>query len=154
MFLSKNKTPLILQSEANECGLACLAMIAGYFGKRMDITSARDIHTTTNSGMSLQQLITAFESVNMIARAARIEIDELKSLRHPTIIHWSLNHYVVLIKITSHKAVIHDPSIGRRIISLHELSDNFTGFIVEAWPKENFNKKPLDRNLTIIDLEE
>ncbi|HEC8330562.1 TPA: peptidase domain-containing ABC transporter [Providencia rettgeri] len=150
MFLLKKRTPLVLQSESSECGLACLAMISGYFGKNIDITSARNIHTTTNNGMTLQEIITAFEKINMTARAARIEIDELKSLRYPTILHWKLNHFIVLVKITSHKAIIHDPSVGRRIISFHELSDKFTGFIIEAWPEQTFNKEPLTQNITIF----
>lgn len=150
MFLLRKKTPLILQSESSECGLACLAMISGYFGKNIDITSARKIHTTTNNGMTLQEIITAFEKINMTARAARIEIDELKSLRHPTILHWKLDHFIVLVKITSQKAIIHDPSVGRRIISVHELSDKFTGFIIETWPEQNFSKEPLTQNITIF----
>lgn len=152
MFFFWQKTPLILQSETNECGLACLAMMTGYFGKRVDLASARTLHGTTHHGITLRELITAFEQVGMTARASRIELDELRSLSRPVILHWSFNHFVVLVKVTHLRAIIHDPSIGRRSISLRELSDKFTGVIVEAWPTETFDKKPLEMSVTVSDL--
>lgn len=152
MFFPWQKIPLILQSETNECGLACLSMMAGYFNKRIDLASARNIYGTTSHGMTLRELITAFERLGMAARASRIELDELRLLSRPVILHWSFNHYVILVKITHLGAVIHDPAIGRRRISLRELSDKFTGVIIEAWPAETFDKKPLEMNVTIFDL--
>lgn len=53
-MLFPGKTPLILQSETNECGLACLAMMAGYFGKRIDLASARTLHGIGSHGMTLR----------------------------------------------------------------------------------------------------
>ena len=35
-FALTRRTPVILQTEAAECGLACLAMVAGYHGHRID----------------------------------------------------------------------------------------------------------------------
>lgn len=97
-------------------------------------------------------LITAFERVGMTARASRVELDELRSLSRPAILHWSFNHFVVLVKVTRRGAVILDPAIGRRSISLRELSDKFTGVLVEAWPAETFDKKALEMNVTVSDL--
>lgn len=152
MLFFGQKTPLILQSETNECGLACLAMITGYFGKRVDLASARALYGTTSHGMTLRELLTAFERVGMTARASRLELDELRVLSRPVILHWSFNHFVVLVKVTPRGAVIHDPAIGRRSISLRELSDKFTGVIMEAWPAETFDKKPMEMNVTVSDL--
>lgn len=152
MFFFLRKTPLILQSETNECGLACLAMITGYFGKHVDLASARTLHGTTSHGMTLRELITAFEDIGMTARASRVELDELRSISRPVILHWSFNHFVVLVRVTYRGAVIHDPAIGRRSISLRELSDKFTGVMMEAWPAETFDKKPLKMNVTVSDL--
>lgn len=152
MYFSWQKTPLILQSETNECGLACLAMMTGYFGKRVDLASVRTFHGASSHGMTLRELITTFERIGMAARASRMELDELRSLSRPAILHWSFNHFVVLVKVTRRGAVIHDPAIGRRNISLRELSDKYTGVIVEAWPAETFDKKPLEMNVTVSDL--
>lgn len=152
MIFSWKKTPLTLQSETNECGLACLVMIAGYFRKKMDLASARLIHEASRHGMTLRELVAAFDRIEMTARAARIELDELRLLSYPVILHWSFNHFVVLVKITRRGAIIHDPATGRRNISLRELSDKFTGIILEAWPTEKFDKKPLKMNVKTTDL--
>ncbi len=152
MIFSWKKTPLTLQSETNECGLACLVMIAGYFRKKMDLASARLIHEASCHGMTLRELVAAFDRIEMTARAARIELDELRLLSYPVILHWSFNHFVVLVKITRRGAIIHDPATGRRNISLRELSDKFTGIILEAWPTEKFDKKPLKLNVKTTDL--
>ncbi|PQQ37077.1 hypothetical protein C6H68_15275 [Photorhabdus luminescens] len=151
-FLGEKKIPVILQSEISECGLACLVMLAGYFGKRIDLAAARSIHEVTMDGMTLRNLVNAFEQVGMTSRASRVEIEDLHTITRPVILHWSFNHYVVLIKVNRKGAVIHDPAIGQRFISLRELSDKFTGVILEAWPIETFNKEPLEINVNVKDL--
>lgn len=150
-FLWK-KTPLVLQSESNECGLACIIMMAGYFRKKIDLTTIRKRYNTTNHGMTLRDIINTFDKIDMTARASRVELTELALLKQPTIIHWSFNHFVVIVKMTKRYAIIHDPSMGVRKISLNELSNKFTGIIIEAWPTESFNKKPLKMDLTIFEL--
>ncbi len=152
MFFRRKKIPVILQSEISECGLACLVMLAGYFGKRIDLAAARSIHEVTMDGMTLRNLVNAFEQVGMTSRASRVEIEDLHTITRPVILHWSFNHYVVLIRVNRKGAVIHDPAIGQRFISLRELSDKFTGVILEAWPIETFNKEPLEINVNVKDL--
>lgn len=152
MFFRRKKIPVILQSEISECGLACLVMLAGYFGKRVDLAAARSIHEVTMDGMTLRNLVNAFEQVGMTSRASRVEIEDLHTITRPVILHWSFNHYVILIKVNRKGAIIHDPAIGQRSISLRELSDKFTGVILEAWPIETFNKEPLEINVNVKDL--
>mgnify|MGYP001452653570 CR=1 FL=1 len=152
MSLLSYKTPLILQSETNECGLACLTMLSCYFGKRIDLSSARRLCGTVSQGMTLRQLINSFEKIGMTAHASRADISDITSLKQPIILHWSFNHYVVLIKANRRGATIHDPAVGRRHISLQELSDHFTGIILEAWPTEAFDKKPIETNISVSDL--
>jgi ATP-binding cassette, subfamily B, bacterial CvaB/MchF/RaxB len=40
-FGGRHRLPLMIQSEATECGLACLAMVAGYHGHRVDLNTLR-----------------------------------------------------------------------------------------------------------------
>ncbi|WP_369515586.1 peptidase domain-containing ABC transporter [Providencia manganoxydans] len=143
---------LVLQSESNECGLACIAMIAGYFKKRVDLVSIRKLYNTTNHGMTLKDIINTFDKIDMTARASRVEINDLFLLKQPAIIHWSFNHFVIIIKTTKKYAIIHDPSMGIRRVSLNELSNKFTGIIIEAWPTELFNTRPLKMDLTVLEL--
>ncbi len=60
-------------------------------------------------------------------------------MRKPCILHWDFNHFVVLIKVDKNSAVIHDPAFGRRVISMPELSQHFTGVVLEVWPGTTFS---------------
>ncbi|HDZ8914819.1 TPA: peptidase domain-containing ABC transporter [Aeromonas hydrophila] len=146
------KLPVILQTEVTECGLACLAMIAVWYGRDTDIYSMRKVYEVSNKGMTLRELITAAERINMNARAVRLEIDELSNAKLPCILHWSFNHFVVLKKITNKGAVIHDPALGKRNISIKELSNKFTGVVLEVWPQAEFKKEKIRQSITISDM--
>ncbi|EDS6925747.1 peptidase domain-containing ABC transporter, partial [Salmonella enterica subsp. enterica] len=73
-----NKTvPVILQSEVSECALACLAMISGYYGYKIDLYSLRDLFEPSANGMTLKQVISVAEKINLNARASRVELNDL-----------------------------------------------------------------------------
>ncbi|WP_443255998.1 peptidase domain-containing ABC transporter [Xenorhabdus sp. IM139775] len=141
-----------MQTEVTECGLACLAMIAALHGRETDVYSMRRVFDVSNNGMSLRQLMTAAGRINMNARAVRLDLDELSGARLPCILHWSFNHFVVLKKITKKGAIIHDPALGRRDISLKELSNKFTGISLEVWPQPDFKKEKVSEGITITDM--
>ncbi|EDY2188327.1 peptidase domain-containing ABC transporter [Salmonella enterica subsp. enterica] len=148
-----NKTvPVILQSEVSECALACLAMISGYYGYKIDLYSLRDLFEPSANGMTLKQVISVAEKINLNARASRVELNDLYSIKKPVIIHWDFNHYVILTKVDKKGAIVNDPSKGKRYISLFELSNSFTGIILELWPSESFQKKNVSVKLTLLDL--
>lgn len=144
--------PVILQSEVSECALACLAMISGYYGHKIDLYSLRNIFEPSSSGMTLKEVMSVAEKINLNARASRIELNDLYNIQKPVIIHWDFNHYVILTRINKRGAIINDPVKGKRNISLFELSNKFTGIILELWPSESFQKKDVTVKLTLIDL--
>lgn len=150
-FFSR-KLPVIVQTEVTECGLACLAMVASWYGLKTDIFSMRKIFDVSSNGMTLKQLITAAERINLNARAVRLELEELKNTNLPCILHWSFNHFVVLKKITKTGAIIHDPGLGKRSVSTKTLSNKFTGIALEVWPQEDFKKEKVHAGVTIIDM--
>ncbi|MFB5173096.1 peptidase domain-containing ABC transporter [Erwinia amylovora] len=151
IFVSK-KLPVVMQTEVTECGLACLTMIAAWHGRDTDIYSMRKVFDVSNNGMTLRQLITAAERISMNARAVRLELEELSSARLPCILHWSFNHFVVLKKISRKGAVIHDPALGKRVVSNKELSNKFTGIALEVWPQTEFKKEKVSQSVTITDM--
>ncbi|AYA41841.1 peptidase domain-containing ABC transporter [Xenorhabdus nematophila] len=146
------KLPVIIQTETTECGLACLAMIAAWYGRETDIYSMRKVFDVSNNGMTLRQIITAAGRINMNTRAVRLELNELSSVRLPCILHWSFNHFVVLKKFTKKGAVIHDPALGKRTVTLKELSNKFTGIALEVWPQTEFKKEKVSESITITDM--
>ena len=146
------RTPVLLQSEAAECGLACLAMIASRYGHRMNLAALRRYYNLSLKGMTLRDIMRVASSICLATRALRVEMDYLSRLRLPCILHWDHNHFVVLVRIDGRRATVHDPAIGRRRVPLAELSRHFTGVALEAWPTEGFERRIEQPRIRISDL--
>ena len=135
------RTPLILQTETAECGLACLAMIAGRYGHRVDLAALRQSYNLSLRGTTLHDLVRIASGMRLATRALRVELKHLRGLRLPCILHWDHNHFVVLIRVRGRRIVIHDPAVGRRSVPMQEVNRRFTGIVLEAWPTESFEQK-------------
>lgn len=151
-FSKKNKLPVVLQSETAECGLACLAMIAAFHGYSVDLASLRRQYPISAHGSNLSQLSDIAGRIGLASRAVRVEMEELGELSLPCIIHWDINHFAVLKSVSSTYAIIHDPSYGKRKISLNELAKRFTGVALELIPTADFKIKDEYKHLKISDL--
>ena len=132
----------ILQTEAAECGLASLAMVARHHGHRVDLASLRQRFPTSIKGMTLKQIIAVASSLELSARPVRLEIEELEMLQLPAILHWDLNHFLVLERVEAGVAWILDPAKGRRRMTLGKLGRHFTGVALELVPTSDF--KPIE----------
>ncbi len=130
--------PVMLQTEATECGLACLAMVAGAHGHRIDLPSLRQRFSVSLKGATLADLVRMAEGLKLQARALRAEPEHLADLVLPCVLHWDLNHFVVLVAVKRGVAVIHDPAQGLRRMKLAELSRHFTGVLLELSPAADF----------------
>ncbi|NQZ55684.1 MAG: peptidase domain-containing ABC transporter, partial [Candidatus Nitrosopelagicus sp.] len=126
-FWHKKKLSIILQSEAAECGLACLAMIADYHGYKTDLVSMRQKFNLSLGGATLHDIMQFSQSLHLTSRPLRIELDDLENLQTPCILHWNLNHFVVLKSASAKSIVIHDPAYGERCLKMSEVSGHFTG---------------------------
>jgi ATP-binding cassette subfamily B protein RaxB len=133
--------PIYRQTESGECGLACLAMIATYYGHKTDIPTLRQRYPFSQKGIKLPKLISIGASLKLNMRPVKLDIEELKLLRLPCILHWNMDHFVVLKKIGRKGIVIHDPAKGVRKYSTKELSTRFTGVAVELTPLPGFVRK-------------
>lgn len=139
------RVPLVHQTETSECGLACLAMICGHYGKNVDlITLCRQFNLSAR-GTTLSGLIGIAEQMGLATRPISLDVNELSSLKMPCILHWEFNHFVVLVSIKRNSAILHDPVRGRRTVNMAELSQSFTGVVLEAWPNSAF-KAHTERN--------
>ncbi|WP_246776803.1 peptidase domain-containing ABC transporter [Microvirga sp. VF16] len=132
------RTPMILQTEASECGLASLAMIASYFGYESDLADLRRRYGFSLKGATLKDLVRIADQIGFATRPLRLEIEELPQLRMPCILHWDLNHFVVLVSIGRSSVVIHDPAFGLRHMKQTEVSRHFTGVALELYPTDRF----------------
>lgn len=151
-FSLRKKTSVILQSEATECGIACLAMICSFYGQHIDLFNFRHHYGSPSQGSSLLSLSQTAGQAGLKSRALTLDLNEIKQLKLPCIIHWEMNHYVVLTKVCKSSYIIHDPSLGKRIIGLQEMSNHFTGIALELWPDQNFQQKKVKSRLRLLDL--
>ena len=130
--------PVTLQTEAAECGLACLAMVASYFGYRADPADLRRSFGLSLKGATLQDLVRIADRLGLASRPLRLEMEELPQLQTPCVLHWDMNHFVVLKSVGPRGAVIHDPAVGIRRMKLNEVSRHFTGVALELTPAGGF----------------
>lgn len=140
-IFGRRRTPIVRQTETAECGLACLAMIAGHHGHRMDLPALRRNYNLSLKGMTLHDVVRIASRLQLSTRALRVEMSHLRQLRLPCILHWDHSHFVVLTWVGARAVMIHDPASGRRKIALDEVSRRFTGVALEAWPTEDFERK-------------
>jgi len=136
----RQRLPIVLQTEASECGLASLAMVAGWHGHRSGLSELRRQYRLSLKGITLRDLIQIANNLGFAARPLRLELSELQQLQLPCILHWDLNHFVVLKKVTGKSAVIHDPAVGVQRLSLDKLSRHFTGVALELLPTARFER--------------
>jgi ATP-binding cassette subfamily B protein RaxB len=143
---------MFLQTEAAECGLASMAMVACFHGHRVDLAALRRRFTVSLKGSTLAFLMQVAGRLNLAPRPLRLELEELAQLRAPCILHWDLNHFVVLKAVDARGAVVHDPAFGVRRVTSAQLSRHFTGIALELTPTSEF--KPLDdrRKVRLRDL--
>lgn len=141
-----------LQSEAAECGLACLAMLVTHHGLQTDLRELRRRFPVSLKGATLAQIMRHAGQLRFATRALRCEPDELSQLQLPCVLHWKLNHFVVLEQVRRHAVVIVDPALGRRRVPMAEVSRHFTGVALELSPAADFVPADRRQRLRLRDL--
>jgi len=140
-FSGGSRLSVALQSEAAECGLACLAMVATFHGHDTDLITLRRKFSISMKGMTLKDVLTLAQRLDMTGRGLRLEPERLKDIKTPCILHWDMDHFVVLKEVKGNRIVIHDPAFGVRKLTLDEVSRHFTGIALELIPTGAFKKK-------------
>ncbi|MCV7872892.1 peptidase domain-containing ABC transporter [Escherichia coli] len=148
----QRRVPVIHQTETAECGLACLAMICGHFGKNIDLIYLRRKFNLSARGATLAEINGIAEQLGMATRALSLELDELRVLKTPCILHWDFSHFVVLVSVKRNRYVLHDPARGIRYISREEMSRYFTGVALEVWPGSEFQSETLQTRISLRSL--
>jgi ATP-binding cassette subfamily B protein RaxB len=151
-FTGGRRLPVVLQSEAAECGLACLAMVAGFHGHQLDLNALRRRFAVSIKGMTMKTLLLMAQRLGMSGRGLRLEPEGLTKLRTPAILHWDMEHFVVLKEVRGSRVTLHDPAIGLRRCDFAELGRHFTGIALELTPTAAFEQKTEIRHLRLGEL--
>lgn len=145
----RQRVPVIHQTETSECGVACLAMISGYYGKNIDLISLRRECNLSSRGTNLGGIINISERLGLTSRAVSLDLDGISSLKTPCILHWDFNHFVVLVCVKNNCIVINDPAQGKRSVAYSDVSKSFTGVALEVWPGTEFSAEETKERLSI-----
>lgn len=142
----------IIQSEAAECGLACLAMVASYHGNNIGLRELRRRYALSLKGATLAQIIEIGGALGFRCRPLRLDLEHLSQLQLPCIAHWDLNHFVVISKVGRSGVTVLDPTFGKRKLSLEEVSRHFTGIALELHPTTGFRVSPRPPAISLAQL--
>lgn len=134
----RRQVPVVLQTEVAECGLACLVMVAGYYGAEHALNDLRRRFPVSTRGTSMGALVRLAMRLQLSGRPVKLDLDGLRQLRLPCILHWEFQHFVVLTTVSERGITVHDPASGVRKVSWKAVSDAFTGVALELTPNQAF----------------
>jgi ATP-binding cassette, subfamily B, bacterial CvaB/MchF/RaxB len=137
--------PVILQTEATECGLACVAMVANHHGVSIDLATLRLRFAISRKGATFESLVRIAAALKLDSRPLKLDMHNLPELALPCVLHWDMNHFVVLKSVSARQIVIHDPAVGVRRFSHGEFAQHFTGVALELSPAHEFS--PSDKRV-------
>lgn len=135
------KVRVMQQMEAAECGLACLAMVLDYHGHRLSLSQLRERCGTSRDGHSALDLLRHGRALGLAGRGLSVPLESLSDMAVPAILHWDLNHFVVLEHCGRRSATIVDPAAGRLQLPIDEVSRRFTGVALELGPGPKFERR-------------
>ncbi len=148
----QKRLDLVRQSETAECGLACLAMVAGFHGYKTTLSALRHRFNVSMKGQTLKTMIDIAAALGLSARPVRCELHELAQLQKPAILHWEGNHFVVLEKVDGRRLTIYDPAAGITRPMWSDVSAKFTGIALELSPAPTFQPQTERSRLTLTSL--
>jgi ATP-binding cassette, subfamily B, bacterial CvaB/MchF/RaxB len=137
-FFTRTRVHLVRQTEIAECGLASLTMVANFHGLDIDLGTMRRRFAPSLRGAALKTLIGLADRIGLTPRAVKLPLEQLGNLHVPAVLHWDMNHYVVLERVKGEKALIHNPDGRSTWMPLEQVSEHFTGVALELRPSDNF----------------
>lgn len=118
--------------------MACLAIVAEHHGYVSGLAELRKRFPLSLKGASLSRLIVIAGHLGFQSRALRLALGDMRQLTTPCILHWDLNHFVVLRRAGKSRVTILDPAFGKRTLTYAEVSEHFTGVALELTPTADF----------------
>jgi ABC-type bacteriocin/lantibiotic exporter with double-glycine peptidase domain len=135
---ARGSIPLNTQLSASDCGAACLSMVLGYYGRPTSLDTLRSRLGGTAQGVNARQLTDAARQFGLRCRGVKLDLPGLQYAPRGTILHWEMNHFVVLDRVDRRGARIIDPGAGPRRISNQDLAERWTGVALLLEPGEDF----------------
>lgn len=136
----RRRVPVVLQTTLADCGAACLAMMLGYHGYAVTLREVRGRLGASRDGLSALALIGAARQYGLTTRAFSVAPADL-ARQPPMIVHWDLNHFLIVERWTPSAVEVVDPAAGRRRMTSEEFDAGFTGVVLLLEPGPQFRPR-------------
>ncbi|CAM3642923.1 peptidase domain-containing ABC transporter [Sphingobacterium prati] len=142
----KRKPVCIKQHDIRDCGAACLASIASYYGMNIPIAKIRQHCHTDTRGTNVLGMIQGLQQMGFNAKGVKGAMDAIPQIPLPAIAHVvlkeQLQHYVVIYKVEKDKITVMDPGPGKlEKYTFEEFQKVWTGVLILMEPNEYFEQK-------------
>lgn len=116
----------IKQTDSNDCGLACLVMLSGYFGKKIRINDLKFNSALGSDGISIDNLINSATDIGLELIPLNLNAEQLQSgIPLPVVIYWGQNHFLLVERITAKHVYVVDPAVGKVKLPLKEFLEGW-----------------------------
>ena len=137
-MLRSKRTPVVLQMSAADCGAACLAMVARYWGGTATVGDCQAAMGGGSQGVTALMIAQAARAMGFTVQAFRHTLQGLAQTPLPAIIHWQGVHFVVLEGWSAQAIKIIDPAVGRRTLTPVEFAAGYSGVTLALTPTTDF----------------
>ncbi|MFV8848532.1 peptidase domain-containing ABC transporter [Serratia fonticola] len=118
----------VFQGETNECGLACITMLAQTQGIDAPLENLRERYPASQHGTSLTTLCTILSELAIPAYPVIFDHGELAELPLPAILHYGASHYVLLAYRQGNYVCVMNPAIGQQLLPIDALKLEISGY--------------------------
>ena len=133
-------TPLVMQMHMTECGAACLGSILAYFGCWVPLSELRNRCGVSRDGSTAAGLSRAARHYGLKCTGRSVNVHHLMKMQYPQILFWEWNHFLILEGFDGKHAHLNDPAMGRRKLSMDELTRGFSGITLHLCPDSGFQR--------------
>ncbi|MGQ0655177.1 MAG: ATP-binding cassette domain-containing protein [Betaproteobacteria bacterium] len=134
------RVPTRLQFQTTECGVAALAMVLAHHGKHVPTSEIRRVTGVSRDCMNAADMARAARHFGLECRAYRREVEDLRSLEAPYVVHIRFIHFMVAEGMTDTHLLVNDPHAGRQEVPLEKFSEAFTGVVLTFTPSMAFER--------------
>lgn len=136
--------PFVAQFDESDCGVACLAMVARHFGRKVSTSFLRDAAGTGVQGTSLTGITQAGRAAGLAVEPVHVSKERLDDYQLPAIVHYRGNHWIVLYELTETTAYVADPAIGLRALARSDFERDWSGYAAFVSRTDALDNAPID----------